>query len=56
MDANLPLYTILDVGEVPANNLDVPDESPSLGPQVSTVRLGGLNDDITCADVRAAFQ
>jgi hypothetical protein len=53
MDSNLPLYTILDVDQVPPSNLDVPNKAPSLGPQVSIVRIGDVGDELGCEEVRA---
>lgn len=53
VDTNLPIYTMLDVGEKPSDTLDLTDTSPSLGTQVSVVRIGDLGSDVTCEQVRA---
>jgi len=53
-DTNLPMYMMLDVGESPSDDLDLADDSPSLGTQVSLVRLGDLGSDVTCEQVRDA--
>lgn len=55
LDANLPLYQILAVGEKPSSTLTLSDKSASKGPQVRLVRLGALDAGATCADVRAAI-
>jgi hypothetical protein len=54
VDTNLPIYTVLDVGESPHDDLDLADASPSTGTQVSLVRLADLGGDVTCEQVRAA--
>jgi len=54
LDANLPLYTILGAGEEPASALDLVDDSASVGPQVSMVRVAPLGTPVTCAAVRDA--
>lgn len=56
VDTNLPIYTVLDVGESPNDDLDLVDASPSSGTQVSLVRLADLGSDVTCEQVRAAAQ
>jgi hypothetical protein len=55
MDANLPIYDVLNVGETPATNLNLKDKTASLGPQVSLVRLGDADTDVTCEQVRSAL-
>jgi hypothetical protein len=55
MDANLPLYQILSVGEKPPTTLSVNDKSESTGPRMKLVRLGASDATVTCADVRAAM-
>ncbi len=54
MDANLPLYTILAVGQAPDAKLKLADTSASPGPLVGMVRLGPVGAAASCADVRAA--
>ncbi len=54
MDANLPLYNILAVGQTPDAKLNLADTSTSAGPQVSLVRLGPPGAQVSCADVRDA--
>ncbi|MFI5308598.1 MAG: hypothetical protein ACHQ53_14660, partial [Polyangiales bacterium] len=54
MDANLPVYNILAVGQAPDTKLKLVDTSKSDGPQMSLVRLGAAGASATCADVRAA--
>jgi hypothetical protein len=54
MDTNLPIYTVLDVGESPNDDLDLADTSSSAGTEVSLVRLADLGSDVTCEQVRAA--
>jgi len=54
VDTNLPIYTVLDVGEDPSDDLDLADVSPSTGTQVSLVRLADLGSDVTCEQVRTA--
>jgi hypothetical protein len=54
MDANLPIYNILAVGQAPDAKLKLADTSKSDGPQLSLVRLGAAGAGLTCADVRAA--
>jgi hypothetical protein len=54
MDANLPIYDILAVGERPDSDYELRDTSPSSGPQISLVRLGGPDADVSCEDVRSA--
>lgn len=54
MDQNLPLYYVLDPGEVPPADFLVPDMTPSRGPRAAFVRLGDPDGDYSCADVRAA--
>jgi hypothetical protein len=54
MDANLPIYSVLAVGNKPDSSLTLLDVSPSQGPQVSIVRLGDPGASVSCSDVRAA--
>jgi hypothetical protein len=54
MDANLPIYDVLNVGATPDSSLQLTDKSPSAGPQISLVRLGDANASISCDDVRSA--
>jgi hypothetical protein len=54
LDTNLPIYTVLDVGESPDEELDLVDTAPSLGTQVSLVRLADLGTDVSCEQVRTA--
>jgi hypothetical protein len=56
MDANLPVYDILAVGQTPDEALELADTSASLGPRFSLVRLGASGATPSCADVRAAMQ
>lgn len=53
MDENMPIYEILEEGQVP--RLQVKDMSPSPGTLFTVVRLGELGDDVSCAEVRDAF-
>ncbi|MDD9937911.1 MAG: hypothetical protein OXT09_30145 [Myxococcales bacterium] len=55
MNENLPIYDILRLGEEPRAVLELQDTSASDGPRYELVRLGALDDDVSCADVRAAF-
>jgi hypothetical protein len=54
VDTNLPIYTVLDVGERPSSGLELADASPSTGTQVSLVRIADLGSDVTCEQVRTA--
>lgn len=54
LDTNLPIYTVLDVGEEPDDELELADVSESTGTEVSLVRLGDIGSDVTCEEVRAA--
>ncbi|MBN1654592.1 MAG: hypothetical protein JXA30_12550 [Deltaproteobacteria bacterium] len=55
MDENLPLYNCMKKGDVPDPELTaIEDHSPSNGPDISLVKLGELDDDISCEDVRNA--
>jgi hypothetical protein len=54
MDENLPIYRVLAAGEAPDDVLNVVDESASLGPLFSMVRLGRAGDAVTCQAVRDA--
>jgi hypothetical protein len=54
VDTNLPIYMVLDVGETPDEDLDLADDSPSTGTEVSIVRLADLGSDVSCEQVRAA--
>jgi hypothetical protein len=54
VDTNLPIYTVLDVGETPNDDLELADASSSRGTEVSLVRIGDLGSDATCEQVRAA--
>lgn len=56
VDTNLPIYSVLDIGERPNDALDLADTSASLGTQVSLVRLADLGSDVTCEEVRAAAE
>jgi hypothetical protein len=56
LDANLPIYKILTVGEKPPTTLELANTAASKGPLIRMVRLSPLTSDVTCADVRnAAF-
>lgn len=53
MDENLPLYHCLQEGDIPDPNLIyLVDKSISSGPQISIVRLGKMDDIVSCEDVR----
>jgi hypothetical protein len=54
MDANLPIYSVLSVGQAPDAKLKLADTSKSAGPQISLVRLGAVGANASCADARAA--
>jgi hypothetical protein len=56
MDANLPVYDILAVGQTPDEDLELADTSASLGPRFSLVRLGDPGATASCEDVRLAMQ
>jgi hypothetical protein len=54
MNENLPLYRFYPEGEEPPDILDMPDDSPSKGSQLSLVKLGSLDDSVGCVDIREA--
>jgi hypothetical protein len=54
LDQNMPIYSILALGEVPNPMLKLADPSASNGPQFSFVRLGKVGDSVSCANVRNA--
>lgn len=54
VDENLPEYHLLSAGERPAASLDLKNDAPSPGPQFAVVRMGGLDEEFTCAEVRSA--
>jgi hypothetical protein len=54
MDQNLPLYYVLEPGEVPPADFLVPDMTPSRGPRAAFVRLGDPGEDWSCEQVRSA--
>lgn len=55
MNQNLPIYDILRIGDRPASNLDLVDRSPSEGTRVGLTRIADAGGEVSCADVRAAF-
>lgn len=65
VDTNSPVYTILQKDGTPPANIDLPetqksnglmfDRTPSVGPKAWVKRLGNPGANISCADVRAAF-
>jgi len=54
MDANLPLYKVLAVGEKPATTLELANTTASKGPMVRLKRIAPLATAVSCADARAA--
>jgi hypothetical protein len=54
LDENLPEYTLLAAGQTPSNSLSITDRQASRGPEVKAVRLGDVDADVSCADVRDA--
>jgi hypothetical protein len=54
LDENLPIYTVLAVGQAPGPTLDVKDKAMSNGARISITRLGDANDAVSCAEVRNA--
>lgn len=54
LDANLPIYDILSVGETPSSMLDLKNETASPGTRVKLVRLGAGDDAVSCQAVRDA--
>lgn len=54
LDENLPVYQLLAAGQTPMSSLELADQQPSKGPEVKTVRLGDVDDAVSCADVRDA--
>jgi hypothetical protein len=54
LDENMPIYTVLALGDAPDPKLNVVDKSKSKGPLFSLARIGKAGDPITCANVREA--
>ena len=54
MDGNLPPIEYFEEGEDPPEIIEQPDKSPSKGAQISLVKLGSLDDSVSCVDIRAA--
>ncbi len=54
MDLNLPIYYVLNEGQMPDPKLDLPDKSTSTGTTFAVTRLGGAHDAVSCADVHTA--
>jgi hypothetical protein len=55
-DAQFPEFSVMKKGEKPPANLNISDNSASVGTIASVVRLGDTNQSFSCADVRnAAF-
>jgi hypothetical protein len=54
LDANIPIWNVLQTGETPPSHITITDRSASPGARSALVRLGNLGDNITCADVRNA--
>jgi len=54
LDENLPVYTLLAASQTPDSSLDLADRQPSRGPEVKAVRLGDVDDAVSCAEVRDA--
>jgi hypothetical protein len=55
MDDNLPIYNLLQVGQLPDSMLDLDDTSASIGPTFRMTRLGNVDDQTSCATVRGAL-
>jgi len=53
----LPVYDILRLGDVPDESRDLPADkrNPSDGPRFQLIRLGALDEDLSCPQVRDAF-
>jgi hypothetical protein len=54
MDANLPIYNVLPVGEKPSTMLDLTNTTPSKGPTIRLKKIAPLGSDVSCEAVRAA--
>ena len=54
VDLNIPDYTLLAAGAVPASSLRLSNTAPSLGPEVRVIRLGPASENFECDAVRAA--
>lgn len=57
MNQNLPIYDILRLGDIPNWRLNLPADKrvPSDGPRFQFVRLGDVDQDTNCSEVRDAF-
>jgi hypothetical protein len=53
MNGNLPKLQFFEEGENPPEIIEQPDTSPSKGAQISLVKLGNLDDSVSCVDIRA---
>jgi len=54
LDENLPIYTVLAVGQAPESMLDVKNKAVSSGARISITRLGDATDAVSCDEVRNA--
>ncbi len=54
MDLSLPQYTVMQAGDVPPAGLALPDNTPSRGFVFSLVRLGDIQNAVSCDQVRGA--